>query len=210
MRHQHFAEKFTLTARCQRYIVLLAKYDSAQIKLVYLSLFTGIFYPSTHVNHNIFISHLQTADALLHGLEVAPVMAVLSQTPGHDTTQTLGFDNFSKLAGNERRGVPGPVDLGGGVPVPLAAFVVVCLAVVHGIEEGTAPVSRLKGYSTREPGVAAVGILKHGRRTACRLVAGNAVLGGEPLGVKSEAEVHLSGRHAAREVDVNGVKRVLD
>lgn len=190
--------------------MLLAKYVWIQIKLVCLSLYTGIFYSSIHVNHNIFISRLQAADALLHGLEVAPVMAVLGQTPGHDTTQTLGFDNFSKLAGNERRGVPGPVDLGGGIPVPLPALVVVCLAVVHGIEEGSSPVSCLKCYSTGESGVAPVGVLKHGRRTACRLVAGNAVLGSEPLGVKSEAEIHLSSGHAAREVDVNGVERVLD
>lgn len=137
---------------------------------------------------------------------MAPVMAVLGQTPAHDATKILGLDNLGNLARNKLGCVPSPVHLGRGIPVPLPALGVVGLAIVHGIDKGAAAVVvfGLKSDSARKARVAAVGVLEDRRVTAGGLVAGLAVLGGEPLGVKGEAEVHLLGGHAAGEVRLDG------
>lgn len=156
-------------------------------------------------------SRLQALETALQSLEVAPVMAVLGEAPSHDAAQLLGLDNLGHLFGDELGRVPRPVDLGRGVPVPLAAPFRVGLAVGHGVEERAAAiVLRLKRDGARQARVAAVGVLEDGRRAAGGLVAGRAVLCGEPLGVKGEAEVHLAGGHAAREVSLDGGEGALD
>lgn len=85
------------------------------------------------IGHRGFPS--ERLESLLHSVEAAPVLAVLSKTPGKDTSETLGGDEAVDLLGDEVGSVPGPVQRGLGVPIPLATNLGVSLAVLHGSEE---------------------------------------------------------------------------
>lgn len=78
----------------------------------------------------------QALDAILHGLEEGPVVAVLSKRPSHDTTQALGGDDVGELLGDQLGGVKGPEETSLGVDVPLAAVLSVSGAVGDGLSEG--------------------------------------------------------------------------
>lgn len=85
----------------------------------------------------------ERVESLAHSGKTAPVLAVLGKTPGKDTTETLGGDQTVDLLGDQVGGVPGPVQRGGGIPVPLTASSGISLAVLHGSEERTRDVDTL-------------------------------------------------------------------
>lgn len=52
---------------------------------------------------------------------MCPVKRILTQTPGHHTTQLLGINDILELLRNQIRRVPRPEDIDIRVPVVLAA-----------------------------------------------------------------------------------------
>lgn len=72
-------------------------------------------------------------DTVLHSLEVLEAIGILTQAPGHDTTELLLSDNVLELAGNEVGGVPGPEEVVLLVEVVLTAELLVGLAVLFGL-----------------------------------------------------------------------------
>lgn len=85
-----------------------------------------------------FILRLLSVDvleSLLHSLEVAPVVAVKSKSPGHNTLDTAGLSHESDLLGDELSSIPGPENAGLGIPVPLASVDGVGAAVLESLVE---------------------------------------------------------------------------
>lgn len=77
----------------------------------------------------------ERVESLAHSGKTAPVLAVLGKTPGKDTSETLSGDQTVDLLGDQVGGIPGPVQRGGSIPVPLSAGSGISLAVLHGSEE---------------------------------------------------------------------------
>lgn len=74
-------------------------------------------------------------ESLLHSLEVAPVVAVKSKSPGHNTLDTAGLSHEGNLLGDELSSIPGPENAGLRVPVPLASVDGVGAAVLESLVE---------------------------------------------------------------------------
>lgn len=153
---------------------------------------------------------LQSLNTGLHRLEMAPVKAILRQSPRHHTTQLLGHNNIRKLAGDKLSRVPSPEDLLLGIPVPLSTQLLVCDAVLHRVLEIAAHVGRLESDGTGLARVAAVG----GLELCCWAANGGGAVearsGFKPFGVKGKAEVDLAGREAALDVGADRIARVGD
>lgn len=77
----------------------------------------------------------ERVESLTHSGKTAPVLAVLSKTPGKDTSKTLGGNKTVDLLGDQVSGIPGPVQRSGGIPVPLAASSGISFAVLKCSEE---------------------------------------------------------------------------
>lgn len=77
---------------------------------------------------------LEGLDALLHSLQVAPVVAVLAETPSHEAADALAQKGGDLLL-DQLGGIPAPVQAGLGVPVPLGAGLGVGLALGESLFE---------------------------------------------------------------------------
>jgi hypothetical protein len=91
-------------------------------------------------------------NTLLHRLQMLPVESILTQTPGHDTTQLLRRHDILELAIDQRRGIPGPEEIDRAVPVVLTSSLLVRLAVLEraapGISHGDALALAVVGETT--------------------------------------------------------------
>lgn len=141
---------------------------------------------------------------------MAPVEAVLRQSPRHHASQLLGHNNIRKLASDKLSRVPGPEDPLLGIPVPLPTQILVCDAVLHRVLEIAAHVGRLERDGAGFARVAAVG----GLELCCWAANGGCAVEArssfKPFGVKGKAEVDLAGREAALDVGADGIVRVGD
>lgn len=119
-----------------------------------------------------------------------------------NAAEPAGLDNLVELLLDELGGVPGPEVAGGGVPVPLAALVLVGLAAG---QHGRALEER---HGSRLARVLAARVLQLHRRAPDRRRALPRRL--EELGVEGEAQVHLGRVHPQRDVFVHRGERALD
>lgn len=89
--------------------------------------------PWPEIPHSSVCLLLLGLNSVLHGFEMFELVGVLTQAPGHDTSELLLSHNLLELACNHFRGVPGPEDVVLLVKVVLAAALVVGLAVLLGL-----------------------------------------------------------------------------
>lgn len=57
-----------------------------------------------------------------------PIVRVFTQAPGHDTTEAQRLHNLFEFPRNQLGGIPGPEELGLGIPIILATSLFIGLA----------------------------------------------------------------------------------
>lgn len=84
-------------------------------------------------------------ESLLHGAKVFKLVGILTQAPGHDSSELPLGNNLLELAGNHGGSIPGPEDVGILVKVVLATTLLIGLSVLLGLAPGVGNRDTLAG-----------------------------------------------------------------